>query len=916
METADKCPPINTSRLSPVSQRFGKICMAVSECGQVTLEVKSRVGKSCDSNQFEKTKKFIRISSDGMQIEVYKSVEGAPSIHGCPTSSPSGQVYTYPDMPERLWKKYHNAYKFVEVIKSVTPKVTLLTDRARCKLMENSPSPNFQACFHNGVTLLFSKMKVTLTENDGSSLSFHEDLASSHVSQETLALLEYSLQCREQCLKIENTVNGLQSRNSHQGLFPIVIGMSTLQHRNNVNMGTNVCKQAAVAEKSPEQINKNVSVFHYNYECPRLQGNLYPPSDKSYFDANVPAPCAFSSAQNISQGLNHQSAWSAKETQDWLIGNSSSFYNSSNSISSCSCSMNHAAISSPLKSTMAEGFQSHNSSNISTDPSLDVKPTFLVNSTNCEDHLPYWQSMPGHETNTGLINKFQAECKIAENCNDSHLLFENGCSAQDQATFSLSCQTCFCNNTDFQPGQLTCLTNMPDSHIGLFQNPFSTPQKSQMLCDSFRYPCSGEDMKCRHKTPVSYDFKVHERQLRDVKRNLFSEKISEESLPVPTTSCNILMHGMLNFSDCSCSTNLVYQHSEIQNYTQSNSLDSVPLQIGMVLENSSQVMTPQLTPGKTSRFTETAMRYSPVSHKPPAYSRLESVAPTSCSDTSSEYNRTQSIDLSVSFSEDASSAENSNIINDHSTAFERSLIHRHFNGPSPENNNSPKKSTPLRKIASLSPHKIRNIQMISAEEYVEKMPDDSSLFQHQAGPVKSNRSSSSDSDESSMSNYQTISSVNDLSTLNKPAFKSHPSMPLYKDFPSLSPSSESWNGQDLPLSRHMRRSLDVSSDGCSSGPPSSTCDVLCQVFVPYVGWASLYATGTVWVLYNDGTQLGVKSTEATVIYVGQDGSRARYNKTDVIPEIVKIKLEKLPKVIDLIKKSQETGFSGVQLWQS
>ena len=43
--------------------------------------------------------------------------------------------------------------------------------------------------------------------------------------------------------------------------------------------------------------------------------------------------------------------------------------------------------------------------------------------------------------------------------------------------------------------------------------------------------------------------------------------------------------------------------------------------------------------------------------------------------------------------------------------------------------------------------------------------------------------------------------------------------------------------------------------------------------MPYTGWASVYATGAVWILYNDGTQIGVKATEASVIYIDQDGSR-------------------------------------------
>ena len=64
----------------------------------------------------------------------------------------------------------------------------------------------------------------------------------------------------------------------------------------------------------------------------------------------------------------------------------------------------------------------------------------------------------------------------------------------------------------------------------------------------------------------------------------------------------------------------------------------------------------------------------------------------------------------------------------------------------------------------------------------------------------------------------------------------------------------------------------------SINPPSTDTDSsepIRQAFVPYTGWASFYATGAVWILYNDGTQLGVKSTEASMVYIGQDGTESK-----------------------------------------
>ena len=81
------------------------------------------------------------------------------------------------------------------------------------------------------------------------------------------------------------------------------------------------------------------------------------------------------------------------------------------------------------------------------------------------------------------------------------------------------------------------------------------------------------------------------------------------------------------------------------------------------------------------------------------------------------------------------------------------------------------------------------------------------------------------------------------------------------------------------LPPQLRHSLDMSASSHysdSSAPSSSSAgDVVRQLFVPYTGWASLHATGAVWILYNDGTQVGVKSTEPAMIYVDQDGMETR-----------------------------------------
>jgi len=83
-----------------------------------------------------------------------------PSHHGrgvrigsAPPPLPSegaDAIYSYETLPEKLWKKYTSASKFVSLVKSKTPKVTYYSGSGKCFLMENGPDPDFELCFYEG----------------------------------------------------------------------------------------------------------------------------------------------------------------------------------------------------------------------------------------------------------------------------------------------------------------------------------------------------------------------------------------------------------------------------------------------------------------------------------------------------------------------------------------------------------------------------------------------------------------------------------------------------------------------------------------------------------------------------------------------------------------------------------------------
>lgn len=659
------------------------------------------------------------------------------------------------------------------------------------------------------------------------------------------------------------------------------------QPQSNVNDGTSTCKQTADSEHSQKQIHKNVSVFQYSMNaCPHPQDNVNSPMDGSFSDRNLPLSWESSGFHNSSQSLVLQSTSSIKEAPDWLLGNAASFEDFNGSINSSPNSISDSVLAKPLRSNnKAASLQSDNSSrmHIDNDAVKQIAPTTFID---CADQLPDWQNMSRHVISADLVNKFESELKIPENLYDSPLVSENRCDecicANNQLAFSPSAQRRLCDSTHSQTSQITSITNMPDLYRTQFQNSFVTPQKSQVTHDSYRCPYSDDVMRCRYKTPVMYDSQVNERQLRNVKRNLFSDQTSDElkSPPPQAPASNILMQGMINISDCNSNADLVYQNTELQTLMQSCLVDRIPLQTGISVEDVLPIMTSQLTPGKAPHVTKSIVIY-PQCSVTPIDNHTEAPALLLHSGSSSVQNSMHSTDLSLSFSEDTNSKENSNAMNTHSASFVKPFTQLQSGSPFPENNTSPRKSAPLRKVACLSPLKSRSCRIQRIPD-TGKISDDFLPSKYQTSPVMSNRSSPDDSSVSSITNYpitqsseNLTNSVPDIGTLNIPTIKSLPGIQLCQNFPPISASSNNWNSLDLPFSRHIRHSLDMSSDDRSSSPPSSTSDVISQVFAPYIGWASLYSTGTVWILYNDGTQLGVKSTEATTIYIGQDGSRAR-----------------------------------------
>lgn len=182
---------------------------------------------------------------------------------------------------------------------------------------------------------------------------------------------------------------------------------------------------------------------------------------------------------------------------------------------------------------------------------------------------------------------------------------------------------------------------------------------------------------------------------------------------------------------------------------------------------------------------------------------------------------------------------------------------------------SPVKRAPVRKVACLSPYK----QSPKTVETFKALSDcNEIMFSYGSHVSKESNGQNGLSNQSSSNNTSWQSCPEVCLKSGQPVCGKSPQKVLLR--PSF---SHDQGGLDHP--HLIQNSLDMSvssyySDSPSSSP-SSGSDPIRQVFVPYTGWASFYATGAVWILYNDGTQLGIKSAESVLIYVDQDGSQKK-----------------------------------------
>ncbi|XP_045468652.1 serine/threonine-protein kinase PLK4 [Harmonia axyridis] len=215
---SDRPLPLCSLRLQPTRHQTKNAILSILEDGEVCVEFIKKRG----SLKREMVCEILRISPDGARIVIYEPEggKGAP-----PSASPAplpklgaDYIFSIENLPEKHWKKYTYAYKFVDLVKAKTPKITYYCERAKSLLMENLT--DFEIHFHDGGKVVQSTAEgIAVTDRSGKTFSFKRSEECSNLSGTLEFMWKHAVKMKKHCLLLEESLSRLPGTN-----FPIIVG--------------------------------------------------------------------------------------------------------------------------------------------------------------------------------------------------------------------------------------------------------------------------------------------------------------------------------------------------------------------------------------------------------------------------------------------------------------------------------------------------------------------------------------------------------------------------------------------------------------------------------------------------------------------------------------------------------------------
>jgi polo-like kinase 4 len=230
-------PPLNAIRLAPIKQEYTSSSLSITESNEVCLEIfasKSRLKKGRNTARAHSVKEIVLISCNGMDISVYKptgkvsgKTQEKPNTHTSlmDTQKFPGFVlasqYSYHNLASRYWELYKHAAQMVLIIRSMTPKVVLYTEFAKCKLMENGPNADFDASFYTGQRVHLNKDSTKVALVGGVSAEYPVSNDVSTLPPDVQQLVERAKEGLSQCTRLEEALTSVEQDLKIGSCFPV-----------------------------------------------------------------------------------------------------------------------------------------------------------------------------------------------------------------------------------------------------------------------------------------------------------------------------------------------------------------------------------------------------------------------------------------------------------------------------------------------------------------------------------------------------------------------------------------------------------------------------------------------------------------------------------------------------------------------
>ncbi|XP_061441060.1 serine/threonine-protein kinase PLK4 isoform X1 [Rhineura floridana] len=310
--------PLNAHRLKPIRQKTKNAVVSILDTGEVYMEFL----KEYNSQEF--VREVLRISCDGSAVTVYHPNEGRGiPLNDKPPPPPEDlNIYSFDNLLEKYWKKYQYAAKFVQLVRSKTPKVTFYTRYAKCMLMENSPPADVEICFYDGAKIHKTAGVIRVIEKSGKAYTIKEE-SKIGLEKDIQIYVDHANEGHRICLALESAILA-EERNEGVQFFPIVVGRKP----GNPESPKAVAVLPALADSSPSLadialVKKDAAT---RPDCPSQASNINPSMsayEGSAFTAattesrsipNHPNECVVNSAQLLKSVFVKNVGWASQLT--------------------------------------------------------------------------------------------------------------------------------------------------------------------------------------------------------------------------------------------------------------------------------------------------------------------------------------------------------------------------------------------------------------------------------------------------------------------------------------------------------------------------------------------------------------------------------------------------------------------------